>query len=290
MPMQTDGQAEKRGDVTVHWLGAAGVAIASGGRCVLIDPYFSRLPLPRLLAGTPLPDPARIAAAWQRLPGAVSAVAVSHTHIDHALDLPALARLTDAPIFGNASLAALLTRAALPRRVDVCHPGDARTLPPLGRLTVFAGAHGGLLFGRPPLPGEIAPDGPQPLRARGYRAGEVLVFDLTITGRRFVHVGSAGVAADALPEGACDVLFLCVPGWRTQPDYPAAFLRRLRPQRIVPIHFDRMTRPLDDPRTRQPDPLIMRLLDLPGFLERLHSAAPDIPVLWPPLWDPMPPA
>ena len=285
MPEQTNEASGSAGGVTAHWLGAAGLAIVRNGRCVLVDPYFSRLPLLRLLAGTPQPDPARIAAAWQRLPGVVSAVAVSHTHLDHALDIPALARLSAVPIFGSVSLAALLSRAGQPQRITVCHPGDTRELPGLGRLAIFAGTHGGILFGRSPLPGEIDPDGTYPLHARDYRTGAVSVFDLTIANRRFVHVGSAGVPTSALPEGDCDILFLCVPGWRAQPNYPAVYLRRLRPRLIVPIHFDRMTRPLDDPRLLQQDRLTARLLDLPGFLARLRAVAPGIRVQLPQLWE-----
>jgi L-ascorbate metabolism protein UlaG (beta-lactamase superfamily) len=213
---------------------------------------------------------------------------VGHTHIDHALDIPSIARRTQAPIFGSASLDALLGRADLPQRVSAVRPSDCRALPGMGNLAVYAGAHGGVLFGRPPLPGEVARTGPYPLRAREYQSGAVMVFDLTIAGRRLVHVGSAGLPRGPLPEGPCDALFLCVPGWRAQPDYPAVFLQRLQPRRIVPIHFDHMTRPLDDPRVQQPDSLVSRLLNLSGFLARLRSLAPGTPVLLPRLWEPVP--
>ena len=273
--------------VTVRWLGVAGVEIAWDGRSLLIDPYFSRLPLRRLLVGRPQPDQARIATAWQRLSAEPVAIAVTHTHADHALDISALAQRTPAPIFGNASLDALLARAGLTARVTVCRPGEVHDLPLFGRLAVFAGSHGRFLFGRPPLPGHIAPAGSYPLAAREYRVGEVLVFDVAVNGRRFVHVGSAGVPAGATPTGACDTLFLCVPGWRADANYPAAFLRRLQPRLIVPIHMDRMTRPLDDPYAARPGGLAARWLDLPGFLKRLERLAPDIPVRLPVLGRPL---
>ena len=281
-------ESRKTDAVTFRWLGVAGVEIAWGGRSLLLDPYFSRLPLRRLLAGRPQPDQARIAAAWQRLSCEPAAIAVTHTHADHALDIPALARRTSAPVFGSASLDALLARAGLAARATVCRPGDIHELPSFGRLSVFAGAHGRFLFGRPPLPGNIARAGAYPLPARAYRVGEVLVFDVAVNDRRFVHVGSAGVPEGATPEGACDALFLCVPGWRTDADYPAVFLQRLRPRQIVPVHFDLMTRPIDDPRALQPGPVTARWLDLPGFLTRLRRLAPDVPVRLPRPWQPDP--
>jgi L-ascorbate metabolism protein UlaG (beta-lactamase superfamily) len=278
-------RAQNLPKTTVTWLGAAGLAIVSGGRCVLVDPYFSRLPLRRLAVGMSLPDEARIEAALANLPP-VAAILVGHTHIDHAFDVPSIARRTAAPVFGSADLDALLTRAGLPQRVTVCRPGNTYALPQLGRFTAFRGAHGGVLLGRPPLPGPLAPQGPYPLRARDYRAGEVLVFDITVGECRIVHVGSAGVADAAPPEGRCDALFLCVPGWQSQPDYPAAYLRRLQPVRIAPFHVDRLDRPLDHPRVLKLPPLVARLTNLPGLLSRLHDLAPDIPVCIPPLCRP----
>lgn len=237
MCSRTD-ETPRPASVTVHWLGAAALAIASNGRCMLIDPYFSRLPLHRLVTGRPLPDEARITAAWRRLPSSVAAIVVGHTHIDHALDLPALARLADAPVFGSASLAALLARAGLPARATVCRPGDTCELPGLGRLTVFAGAHGGVLLGRPPLPGEIAPAGAYPLPARAYRAGAVLILDVTIAGRRFVHVGKGcaawGVRDDgvALRNQEFDL---------SEPNQVARELRARRPVRGPPFQWIRRT-------------------------------------------------
>ena len=282
--------------VTFCWLGVAGVEIAWRGRSLLIDPYFSRLPLRRLLTGHPQPDEARITAAWRHLSGEPAAIAVTHTHIDHALDLPSLARRTPAPIFGTASLQALLAAAALPNRTTICRPGDVHKIPAFGHLSIFAGSHGQFLFGRPPLPGCIAPDGRYPIAAREYRVGEVLVFDLTVgacraegsrtscegqTGKRFVHIGSAGVPVGALPTGVCDVLFLCVPGWQADENYPAVYLRHLQPRLIVPIHLDRMTLPLEDPRAALPGPFAQRWLDLPGFLKRLEHLAPGVSVQLP---------
>lgn len=270
--------------VTVRWLGVAGVELAWHGKSLLLDPYFSRLPLRRLIAGRPQPDPARIETAWRNLTASPVAMAVSHTHADHALDIPDLAQRTPALVLGTTDLDALLTRAGLAARVTVCPPGHIHDLPSFGRLAVFAGSHGRFLFGRPPLPGHLDPSGSYPLSAREYRAGDVLVFDVTIANQRFVHVGSAGVPTGVLPEGACEALFLCVPGWQTDANYPAVFLQRLRPRVIIPIHTDRMTCPLTDPCAAHPGGLAARWLGLPGFLTRLARVAPGIPVQMPQLW------
>jgi len=280
-------QTQPTAGVKVAWLGTAGLAIMSGGRCVLVDPYFSRLPLWRLSFGTLLPVEERVEAAWRMLAGEVCAVLAGHSHSDHVLDIPLLAERTGAPIFGNASLDALLTRAGQPNRVTVCRPGDTHAVGTIGAFTVFGGAHGDVFMGRTLLAGEIPRTGSYPLRAREYRAGEVLIFDITVGGRRIVHIGSAGISGAPMPKGACDVLFLCAPGWRTHADYPAAYLKDLQPRYIMPFHFDWFGCPLDDPRVLQKRPPISWINDLDSFLKHLRKLAPKTPVVLPQICEPM---
>lgn len=288
--MPSEYQPDTADPVTLRWLGCAGVEIAWNGQSLLIDPYFSRLPLRRCVAGRPRPDLDRIAAAWNRLSAKPCALAVTHTHIDHALDIPELAKRSAARILGSESLHALLTRAGAAERVTICKPGDVHELPAFGRLSVFAGAHGNFLLGRPPFPGDIPNSGGYPLTAAEYRTGEVLMYDVTVHGRRFVHGGSAGLPQGAMPEGACDVLLLCVPGWQASKNYLPALLEKLQPRRIVPFHHDNMAAPLEDARAARFGPLAARWLDLEGFIRHLRCVAPDVPVHLPELWNPIPAA
>ena len=94
--------------VGLEWLGVAGYRITFEGRSLLLDPYFSRVPFRNVVRRIPaLPDPRLID---RHVPAgeAVAAVAIGHTHFDHAVDAPAIARRLGCKVYGSASLAALM--------------------------------------------------------------------------------------------------------------------------------------------------------------------------------------
>ena len=100
----TDGKTSR---VILTWLGTAGWQITDGTTVILIDPYISRIfgpqppgraPYTRAAADTrpeygwkdvATPDGAAIDAHIQR----ADFVLVTHTHYDHVLDVPTIAKL-----------------------------------------------------------------------------------------------------------------------------------------------------------------------------------------------------
>ena len=90
----------------IEWLGVAGYRLTFEGVTILIDPYVSRAPLRSLLLRRPaLPDAELIE---RYLPGPVAAVLVGHTHWDHAVDAPAIARRDGCTVYGSDSLQRLM--------------------------------------------------------------------------------------------------------------------------------------------------------------------------------------
>src|SRR4051812_11065874 len=83
----------------IRWLGVSGYRLTYEGVSVFIDPYVSRVPLrAMLLRRRTLPDPAMVQ-RYAAAPGAVAGILVGHTHFDHAVDAPALARRYDAKAY-----------------------------------------------------------------------------------------------------------------------------------------------------------------------------------------------
>jgi len=94
----------------LEWLGVSGYRIAYEGVSLFVDPYVSRVPLRSLLLRrTALPDTAQLD-RWVGRARAdeVAGVLVGHTHFDHAVDAPAIARRFHAPAYGSASLVSLM--------------------------------------------------------------------------------------------------------------------------------------------------------------------------------------
>jgi len=87
----------------VEWLGVSGYRLTYEGQTLFVDPYLSRVPLrDLLLRRRALPDLAALE-RFVRAPGETVGVLVGHTHFDHAVDAPALARQLDCKAYGSAS-------------------------------------------------------------------------------------------------------------------------------------------------------------------------------------------
>src|ERR1700712_517101 len=89
---------------SILWLGQSAFKITTpGGKGIVIDPY---------LTANPKTPP-----AYKKLEalGKVDLILVTHGHLDHYLDAPALARLTGAPLWAPARLAqSMQTLGVLP--------------------------------------------------------------------------------------------------------------------------------------------------------------------------------
>ncbi len=265
------GRPGSRGDVRVRWLGAAGFAVEHGGFTVLVDPYVTRAPLTRCLA-TPLSSD--VAALRRHVPAA-DAVVVGHTHFDHALDVPAIARRTGARVFGSRSAAALCRSAGLPEeRIEVVEPaaGGAPLVREVGPfvLRFVPSAHSRLLAGRVPFPGEIADCDHVPMRAERYKCGAVFSIEMTVAGRTIVHLGSAEVVEAHRAARNVDLLLLCVAGWPSSRDLPERVALRFAPKAVLLSHWDDFFAPLSKPARPLP------AMRLPHLVERLTRAEPSI--------------
>jgi L-ascorbate metabolism protein UlaG (beta-lactamase superfamily) len=257
--------------VTVRWLGAAGLELTADGQTVLIDPYLSRPGKREIFFSRLTPNEAAITRYLAGLPGRLTAVTVGHTHVDHALDIPEIARRSQCPIFGGRSLDVLLGLHGLSGRVTVVE--SPRPFSPARGITIemLPSAHGRVILGRIPYPGSIRPGLRPPLKATDYRLGEVYATKITMAGKTFLHFGSANFIPAAIAGHRCQVLFVCVPGWRRTPGYPRLLLDGLEPETVVPFHFDDFTVPLPASGRFKRLPF----LGMRGFLEMVKTCRPQ---------------
>ena len=124
--------------IKVRWMGAAGVEITTTRRTVLIDPYLTRARKLKIFFSRPVPDAGAVSRYLMNLQHRPDVIAVGHTHLDHALDIPEFAGRVSCPVFGNRSLDTLLTLHGQKGRVRVCESRSSfaacirRTGPPAG--------------------------------------------------------------------------------------------------------------------------------------------------------------
>lgn len=269
--------------VSVRWTGAAGLEITYEGKTWLIDPYLSRVGKATLFFGRPQADRKKISRYLETLPGKLQAVIVGHTHLDHVLDVPEIIGRIPVPLVGSESLETLLSLHGMPGRVTVCHERRRVELPGGAFVTMIPSLHGLVFLGRAPSGGEIKPGQMPPLKASDYRYGRVFIPRLEVGGKTFLHIGTANLIDGELEGQTCDVLFLCLPGWKSIPNYHGRILSRIRPKIVVPFHFDDFSAPL----TKDFRAPLLPWRSEKAFLKRIAEEAPDARIVYPELFQPL---
>ena len=219
----------------------AGYRLTYEGVSILLDPYVSRVPLRNvLLRRRALPDAALI----DRHIGPASAVLIGHTHWDHAVDAPALARRDGATVYGSDSLARLMrlhgqqSVIVEPQRPYEIGPFVVRFVP---------SRHSKLLFGRKvPFDGPLTCEDLHALTPSAYKCGDVFGIRIEVAGTSLYHQGSADLDDGQRIDGV-DVFLAGITGRQVTPRYWERILPRLDPRLLVPTHYDDFFAPLDRP-------------------------------------------
>jgi L-ascorbate metabolism protein UlaG (beta-lactamase superfamily) len=256
----------------LEWLGVSGYRITYEGVSLYLDPYVSRAPLRALLLKrTALPD-AALVERYIRPPGAVAGVLVGHTHFDHAVDAPAVARRFRAKAYGSPSLAHLMRLHGLGElAVEVVAHQPYELGPFVVRFV--PSRHSKLLFGRKvPMDGELTCDHVGGLCPGAYRCGQVWGIRIDVAGTSLYHQGSADLDDDELRDGPVDVFLAGVAGRGFTPAYWQRILPRLDPRVVVPTHYDNFFSPLGRPQD------FVRSVDLGAVPEEIRSVARDAQV------------
>ena len=228
----------------VEWLGVSGYRLTHEAQTLFIDPYLSRVPFRDLLRRRrALPDPAALD-AFVRAPGETVGVLVGHTHFDHAVDAPALARRLDCKAYGSASLVNLMALHGMPERAVEVEPHRVYELGPF-EVSFTPSAHSKLLLGLAvPYDGELTCEHLDSLSPAAYRCGQVWGISIAVAGVRFYHQGSANLVDEAVRERGVDVFLARAAGRSFTERYWQRILPLLEPRVVVPTHYDNFFRPL----------------------------------------------
>ena len=253
----------------IEWLGVSGYRLTYEGVSIFIDPYVSRVPLRSLLLRREaMPDP-RMLDRHIHAPGPVAGVLVGHTHWDHAVDAPALARRFGCPAYGSTSLAHLMRLHGLGAAAVVVEPYAVHELGPFA-VSFVPSRHSKLLFGRKvPFDGELTCDHLGGLSPGAYRCGQVFGIRIEVAGISLYHQGSADLIDDAI-RGGVDVFLAGVAGRSVTPAYWERILPRLDPRVVVPTHYDDFFRSLDTGLRFAPR---VRLADVPAEVRAVSRDA-----------------
>lgn len=240
--------AEGRG-LRVTFLGVSTLLLDDGETAILIDGFFSRPGVLRSLAARIEPDVARVQTSLARAGiDRIAAVITVHSHYDHAMDAPLVAERTGAILVGSESTANIARGWGLAEeRIRVV---DGETKERFGRfqVTLIPAAH----FPHGMAMGEIHKPLVTPAHAVDYKEGGSYSVLVEHDGKTLLVQGSAGFVPGRLRGRHADVVFLGTAGLGTrEQDYRDAYWREVvtavGARRVIAIHWDDFTRPLDEP-------------------------------------------
>ena len=215
------------GKVGVLWLGQSAFKITTAtGKVIVIDPY--------LTANPKTPE------AYRKLEalGKVDLILVTHGHLDHYLDAPALARMTGAPLWAPAGLAQSMQTLGVLPVAQANRMNKGGSILPFGpggvRITMTHAEHSS----------ELVWHNPATDKDETHVGGEPCGFVIEMeNGFRIWHMGDTGLFGDMKLLGdkfKPDLLLVPIGGGQFVMDpVDAATATRdlIRPKMAIPIHY-----------------------------------------------------
>ncbi|CAN5346703.1 metal-dependent hydrolase [soil metagenome] len=214
-----------QGKVDLLWLGQAGYRITTpGGRIIVIDPYLS--------AGPKAPAPYKTDLAAL---GKVDLLLVTHAHVDHLGDAPAIAKLNNTVLYGPADMITpLITLGIIPANLGYRFNKSGTIEPVPGiKVTPVHADHSSLLVFANPATGK------NETHAAGEPVGYIIELE---NGFRIWHMGDTGLFSDMkfiAERYRPDLVMLPIGGNFTMGPQDAAFAERtwIKSKYAIAMHY-----------------------------------------------------
>lgn len=255
--------APPRAPITLTYLGVAGWSIESSGKTILVDPYLSR---PNL-DGPIVSDPAAIA---KHAPARADAIVIGHSHVDHLLDAPAVAKVTGASIIGSDSTARVALASGVPKQQVIPIKGGEDYAFAGYSIRVIPGLHSALdhkqTFGKPIT---VVP----PVKFDDWEEGGAFNYLVRVGGHE-VFVQSSANFIEREIEGLRPDIAIIATGLREEiHDYTCRMMHALGEPAIVLVnHFDNWRAPpVDEPVSE----------DMQKFIAEVAACSPKTRVIVP---------
>ena len=243
------------GSVTVRFTGSTTLLFDDGETSWMTDGWFSRPTFIEIITEHVEPDLAAIGRGLKANEvDKLDAVIPLHSHYDHAMDAPEVARRTGATLYGSESTANIARGWGLEEgRIEVFTNkkpialGDFIITPIESNHFQFVDPEiAKTALDLPTIDSPLVPPAP----ITNYRVGKSYVLQVEHPQGSFAIVGSAGFIEGGLRGFKADVLFLGVGSLGEQSveyrqKYWEETVGRLEPSTVIPIHYDSL---LGEPR------------------------------------------
>jgi L-ascorbate metabolism protein UlaG (beta-lactamase superfamily) len=250
--MKTEG---RRARLHLTHLGAAGWIITDGQTTVLLDPYLSRIRFSGRAYGAPEaatgPGDSRPLVTMDEVPVCDTAtidarvpradfILLSHSHFNHCMDMPYIARKTGATVIGTESTANVARAGGVPdAQILTVRGGEDYEF---GRLSikVVPSLHSALSAKHYFNSGIVSRDIVPPLRLRDYAEGGTLAYLIRLGGHQVLIFGSMNYIEREVAGLRPGIVLIAAARPRLEiHDYTGRLLRALsRPRVVIATHWD----------------------------------------------------
>ncbi len=244
--------------VTVQFVGVSTVVVSDDSTTIMTDGFFTRPTAIDLIFGVIEPDTADIRWSLQRLGlEKLDGIFVAHSHFDHAMDAPEVARLTGAKMYGSESTANIGRGWNLPEsQMEVLQNGKPIQI---GKFTITPIESRHYQFANPAMQ-EKALGGKQviteplipPVKAEDYKMGGAYTFLFEHPKGSFLLQSSAGWLEGSLEGIQSDIVLLGIGGLGAQTEeYQATYFKELvdelEAKQAFLVHWDAFTSSIREP-------------------------------------------
>jgi L-ascorbate metabolism protein UlaG (beta-lactamase superfamily) len=250
-------KAERLNHVETVFLGATTVLVTDHVTSILVDGFFSRPPLRKLLTSA-APNQVVIEATLARLAHPhLDAVLVSHSHLDHALDAAAVSTRSGAVLVGSESTRMIARGQHYDESMFVDLEPDVPLAFGRFKVTPVRAHHGD----DDVYPGRISEPLPMPAPMRRFRSGGCFSFHIAHPHGQVIVQATTGVTPGAWTTYPADLIYLGIGGiGRKNAEWMSEYWRQsvvnTGASTVLPVHWDALWRPLTKPMKPIP-----RLLD-----------------------------
>ena len=247
------------GSVTVRYTGTSTLLFSDGETQWMVDGWFSRFGVLEFTLGQIAPDHDAITRGLEsNHVGRLAVVIPLHSHFDHAMDSPEVAKRTGAILLGSESTANIGRGWGLDE--DQIRIAVDRRPVQVGRFTITPIETRHFEFPNPAMAERALsdPDITEPLvppvGAFEYRVGQPYAIHVSHPRGRWLIQGSAGYKEGGLSGYDADLVFLGIGGLGLQTEeYREAYwhetVTTIGATRVIPVHWDSLTGPAQGPFT-----------------------------------------
>jgi L-ascorbate metabolism protein UlaG (beta-lactamase superfamily) len=270
--------------------GAAGWSITDGETIFLLDPYLSRIRFKGRRFGpsdaTPMPNDPRSVVNMDEPPTTDAAtvdahvpradyVMLSHSHFNHCMDVPYIAKKTGAVVIGTESTVNVALNNGVPLEQTLAVKGGEDYAFERFSLRIVPSLHSALSCKLYRDFGTI-PATTKPLSLDEYVEGGTLAYLVRFAGREILLFGSMNYIEREVDGLRPDIAFIASAPPRLEiHDYTARLMRCLgRPPIVVATHWDDQGLPFGAPQDKA-------LAQTKAFVDEVRAAAPDSKVIVP---------